>query len=444
MPLAPRLGPADWVRLLLAALAGAGGLFLLQLLLLRTLLEPQLIRESELRITRSVRLVEGVLRSMPSEELPPGVIARHQLPAEDTPPRPAGRFDTRVIEALRRNQGLEREFRRDRPPLQDPWGGHWIRLQREAGERDVWLYQPKRLTSLSVWFLPILRSVAIVSGLLLGIALFLRNQVEVPFRRVVAAIPDTDFPPLALLPERGIAPLRLLTLRINRLLERINAGTAERRLLLRGLAHDLAAPQSRLLLQIEQLRDRLEGPPRAMADAALEEVRRLVLLSDQLTFLASGDQPASACECVALDDFCARLAASYPHPERIRLAVPRLLLRLDLVGLERSLCNLIDNALEYGRPPLLLSAGLQRQCLWIRLDDHGPGLMSPTQITMPTPPRSNDRQRSRHQGLGLQLVERYCRSQGGRLVLARSPAGGLRAEMQLNPTADNPIVLHES
>jgi len=444
MPIAPRMGPADWVRLLLAALAGAGGLFLLQLLLLRTLLEPQLIQESELRITRSVRLVEGVLRSTPSAQLPPGVITRHQLPADDASPRPAGRFDARVIEALRRNQGLEREFRRDRPPLQDPWGGYWIRLQHRAGERDVWLYQPERLTSLSVWFLPILRSAAIVSGLLLGIALFLRSQVEMPFRRVVAAIPDTDLPPLALLPERGIAPLRLLTLRINRLLERINAGTAERRLLLRGLAHDLSAPQSRLLLQVEQLRDRLEGPSRAMAEAALEEVRRLVQLSDQLTYLAAGDQPASAYEWVSLDDFCARLAASYPHPERIRLAVPRLLLRLDGAGLERSLCNLIDNALEYGRPPLLLSAGLQQQCLWIRLDDHGPGLATPTLITMPRPPRSNDRQRSRHHGLGLQLVERYCRGQGGRLVLARSPAGGLRAEMQLSPTAENPLFVPAS
>jgi two-component sensor histidine kinase len=67
------------------------------------------------------------------------------------------------------------------------------------------------------------------------------------------------------------------------------------------------------------------------------------------------------------------------------------------------------------------------------------GLPTSTLLTMPSPPRADDRQRSRHQGLGLQLVERYCRNQGGRLVLSRSTAGGLRAVIQLGPTAANPL-----
>lgn len=439
--LSARLGGPDWLRLFVAVLTGASGCFLLQLLLLRTMLEPQLVQESELRITRSVRLVEGVLRSTPPNQLPPGVVVRQQLSEEDASSSALRPFDREVQTVLRERQGLDREMRRDIPPLQDYWGGYWIRLQRPPGERPLWLYQPDRLTSLSVWYLPILRSTSILAGVLAGLVVFVRTQVELPFRRVVVAIPDTDLPPLALLPERGIAPLRLLTLRINRLLERINAGTAERRLLLRGLAHDLGGPQTRLMLQVEQLRDSLEGHPRALAEAALEEARRLLQVSDQLALLADSDKPETVYEMVALDDFCDRLVATYPMADRLEVAVPRLLLRLDLPGLERSLCNLIDNALEYGRPPISLSAGRQRQQLWIRVDDSGEGLPSPTLLTMPSPPRSNDRHRSRHQGLGLQLVERYCRRQGGRLLLGRSPAGGLRAEMQLMPTASNPLFL---
>lgn len=437
----PRLAASDWLRLLIVVLTGGVISFAIQWLLLRTVLEPQLVQESELRITRSVRLVEGVLRTIPESRLPVGVITRHQLSREDAAPQAFRSFDAQVRRVLQERQGLHREMRRDKPPLQDPWGGYWIRLQRPPGEPPLWLYQPERLTSLSVWYLPILRSVAIVLGLLAGIAVFLRTQVELPFRRVVAAIPDTDLPPLTLLPERGISPLRLLTVRINRLLERINASTAERRLLLGGLAHDLGGPQTRLLLQLEQLRDEVEGHPRLLAEMALEEVRRLVQVSDQLGLLADSDRPETPYEMVALDDFCARLAASYSLPDGLQLQVPRLLVRLDLTGLERSLCNLIDNALEYGMPPLLLAAGRLRQRLWIRLDDSGRGLPSPTLLTMPSPPRADDRQRHRHQGLGLQLVERYCRSQGGRLVLERSPAGGLRAEMQLEPTPANPLFL---
>lgn len=434
-----RLDRRDWLGLVAAALAGAGLGFLVLLLLLRTVLEPQLVDESVLRISRNVRLVEEVLKTVPEQALPDGVITRHWLSEEDGVRRPLGRFDRRVLGQLRRIQGLQREVRRDQSPLQDPLGGYWIALHTKPPQRSLWLYQPERLSSLSVWYLPFLRTAAIVLGTLIGIAVFLRLRVEIPFRRAMAAIPDTALPPLALLPERGIAPLRLLSIRINRLLERLNATSSDRRLLLRGLAHDFGGPQTRLMLQAELLRDSLEGHPRAMADTLLEDLRRLAVVTEQLAVLADGEQPSSPYAMVALDDFCSRLAASYGNGTDLHVRVPRLLVQVDPVGLERSLCNLIDNALEYGRPPLLLSAGRRSQQLWIRLEDHGPGLATPTLLTMPSPPRSDDRQRSRHQGLGLQLVERYCRGQGGRLVLEPAPGGGLRAELQLEPTTANPL-----
>jgi hypothetical protein len=58
---------------------------------------------------------------------------------------------------------------------------------------------------------------------------------------------------------------------------------------------------------------------------------------------------------------------------------------------------------------------------------------------MPSSSRADDRQRQRHQGLGLLLVDRFCRSQGGRLLLRQCEAGGLRAEMLLQPTPTNPL-----
>ena len=322
---------------------------------------------------------------------------------------------------------------------EDPWGGYWILLKSRPERGPLWLYQPERLSSLSVWYLPLLRSGALLLGMLSGVVFFLSRDVERPFRQVMQAIPDTSMPPLSLLPERGVAPLRWLTFRINRLLERLNAVARDRRLLLKGLAHDLAAPQARLMLQAELLHARLGPDEQRVLGAMLEELRQLAAITAQLGELADQTMPESRHEPIALDDFCLRLVASYPCEPSIQLNVPRLFVRLDLLALERSLCNLVDNALEYGRPPVLVSAFQEPGLLHLRVDDHGDGLRSPTLLTMPSSPRSDDRQRIRHQGLGLQLVDRFCRSQGGRLVLGGNDAGGLRAEMLLRPTAENPL-----
>jgi two-component system osmolarity sensor histidine kinase EnvZ len=430
----------DWTDLLGCLAAGIGVSFGLLLLLMRTVLEPQLVDESVRRINRNVRLVEGMLIRTPVEELPEGVVVRSRLPSPDNNAYPLSAFDREVRDELRRRERLVREIRRDRAPLEDPWGGYWIQLRLpDRHSPPLWLYQPERLSSLSVWYLPILRSLALLLGTGAGIVLFLRRQVELPFRRVMAAIPDTSLAPLALLPERGVAPLRTLTLRINRLLERLNGVAADRRGLLRGLAHDLGGPQARLILQAEILQESLEGPPRQVVESMLQELRQLAAITAQLGVLADQEIPEDIHEPIALDDFCRRLVDSYPANDRLVLAVPRMFLFIDLLGLERSLCNLIDNALEYGRPPVTLSALRQGSSLRILVEDRGDGLRSPTLLTMPSSSRADDRQRQRHQGLGLLLVDRFCRSQGGRLLLRRCEGGGLRAEMLLKPTLTNPL-----
>lgn len=436
----PRFNRADWLLLLASLLSGAGVGLLLLLLLLRTLLEPELVAESVVRINRSTQLVEEVLRRVPLAALPDGVIVRAELPKQERRQRLLSEFDAEVMRQLALKQGVSREIRRDQPPLEDPWGGYWIRLNnRGADHAPVWLYQPERLSSLSIWYLPILRIIAVMAGMVIGLVVFLRFKVEQPFRRVMLAIPDTELPPLALLPEQGIAPLRQLSVRVNRLLERLNAVARDQRMLLRGLAHDFGGPQARLMLQAERLQEELRGRQGETVAAMIEELRQLAAITGQLGVLADAAPIEHRHELIALDDFCARLVASYPDHERIRLEVPRLHLWLDLVGFERSLCNLIDNALEYGRPPVWITARRLGGQLRIRVDDHGDGLRSPTLITMPNRQRADDRERRRHSGLGLRLVDRYCRQQGGRLVLGASPCGGLQAEMLLVPTPANPL-----
>jgi two-component system osmolarity sensor histidine kinase EnvZ len=328
-------------------------------------------------------------------------------------------------------------LRRDLPPLRDPWGGYWIKLQSRGWSGPIWLYQPERLST-NVWFLPVLRVLTLLFGALLGIIVFLNQRVERPFRTVLEQLPDTFMPPLALLPAQGIAPLRQLTRRINRLLERINSADRSRRQLLRGLAHDLTSPQARLMLKLEWLRDTLPGEAGRQLDGVENDLQQLAHITGELVLLAEQDAPRPQHSQVLLDDLCARVATSYAAGT-VELEVPQLLVSLDPISLERVLSNLIDNGMEHGRAPVRIRAGRNGGRLQLQIDDHGAGLSSPTRLTMPAPPLARDRQRSRHRGLGLAIVEAFCHDHGGQLQLGTSELGGLQVRLDLAGSTNQPI-----
>lgn len=416
---------------MLACLIGVGLSGALLWLLLITLLEPWLLDERALRTNRNVRLVEKVLESLPAEQLPDGVIIHRGPAGPEHDGHLPGHADVSLMTLLAQRYGLRREILGDDPPLTDPWGGFWIRLQtpRLAGP-TLWLYQPERLAS-NLWFLPLLRSLAVVIGLSGGSVLFLRRRVEAPLGRMLDRLDSDSRPPLPLLPEQGVAPLRVLTFRINRLLESINDTERARTSLLRGVAHDLTSPQTRLTLRLESLRESLGEREAASFEAIENDLRQLSQITAQLGLLADASRERPRRHPIGLDDLCARVAGSYPAGS-VHLQVPRLLVVVDAPGLERSLCNLIDNALEYGRPPVEISARRQKNQLLLRVEDRGQGLMTPTLLTMTSPPPSTDRQRQRHRGLGLAIVEQFCRDHGGRLRLEPSALGGLCATLQLS------------
>jgi signal transduction histidine kinase len=434
----PRLAAGDWLLLLGSLLVGGGAGFLVLLVGLRLLLEPRIVEETALRLSKHVQLVEQVLQQVGPEDLPEGVVvhSRGQL-AEDAQQQ-LPRFDRLVQKAMRQEFGLERELRRDQPPLQDAWGGHWVHLWTRGVPTapPLWLYSSERLSN-SLWYLPVLRILAMMIGVLAGMVLFLRLKVERPLTQLLRHLGEqSSGEPLPLVPEAGIAPIRLLSLQINRLLERVNSTARARRQLLQGLTHDLGGPHGRLMLRTELLCEQLKGEPQQLALAMARDLEQLRHLTDQLDLLGEQELPPSARQTCALDDLCGRILASQPAG-LVQLHVPRILVRLNPEGLERALNNLIDNALEYGAPPVELRASQHGTELRLRVDDHGPGIPSDTLLAMPGPSRSDDRQRQRHRGLGLAIVERFCLDHQGRLALLRAPGGGLRAELRL-PVVQRP------
>ena len=427
-----RLAGYDWVVLMASLVLGGVAGYLGLLLGMRLLLEPRIVSETALRLSKYTVLVEEVLKQNDRVALPSGVLVRPENKLAELKPSAPGRFERLVQLAMVREFGVKRRLQRDQPPLQDPWGGHWVQLNlsKDWAGQSLWLYQSERLSN-SIWYLPLLRILAIAMGGLGGLVLFLRLKVERPLSRMLNLLGEQGVAvPLQLLPEEGIAPIRLLSLRINRLLERINNTATARRQLLHGLTHDLGGPHARLMLRTEILCERLDGGNGEVAKAMAMDLERLRSLTDQLALLGEQELPAERRQACALDDLCGRIVASHPS-QLIRLRMPRLLVKLDPDGLERALNNLIDNALEYGAPPVQLSGVRQGNQVLLRVDDHGAGIATDTLLTMPSPSRSNDRQRQRHRGLGLAIVERFCLDHQGRLALLEAPSGGLRAELRL-------------
>ncbi|MFN9629896.1 MAG: sensor histidine kinase [Cyanobacteriota bacterium] len=436
-PSSPRLDRFDWLQLGLCLLAGCGFSFALLFLALNTLLEPKLLMETALRTTRSVRLVEQALKTLPPDQLPPGVIVITAPKGPEAPPRPLGPFDLKVQQLMATRYGTFRNLQRDQPPYIESWGGVWVQVKSTRAP-NLWLYQPERLSSSSVWFLPLLRSGALLMGLLTGTIVFINRRVEIPFKRVFTELPDGLPAPLPLLPEQGITPLRVLSLRINRLLERLNNAALERKQMLSGLAHDLAGPQTRITLQLDLLADSLTPDHQEALQAIASDMHQLRGITEQLGVLAERDQPITTVRQLALDDLCARVVASYTG-QIIQPRMPRLIVRLDGAGLERALRNLIDNALNHGHPPVEIKAWTSGGTLLVEVMDHGVGVDPTTLLTMPRQSPAHDRQRQRHRGLGLAIVDRFCRDHQGSLTL-RHAHGNFVARLQLVATAEGSVV----
>jgi signal transduction histidine kinase len=435
------LNGRDWWDLLSFCSLGCGISFTVLVVIMRTILESQVVAESSLRISISVKLMEEVLQTIPPDRIPAGVILKRSKLGPEIASSNQSRFVELLTADLKKTYGLERHVQPDRPPLEDPWGGFWIKLVTKY-DPPVWLYRPARLGGSSVWYLPLVRSLITAGGILIGIVLFMKSRVEIPFMDVLNGLPETVIPPLPLIPEKGIAPLHLMSVRINRLVEGINSSANSRRILLRGLIHDISGPQTRMGLQIESLEMQIEGKPRQSIKALSSDLEQLRNITEQLTLLAEKDQTSLKSEQVALDDLCLRVIASYTAAS-ITVSMARLLVQIDSTGMERSLRNLIDNALDHGRPPVHIQAWRENNTLSIQVIDHGLGLSSLTIPNMPYQTLAKDRARNLHKGLGLKIVEKFCHDHAGQLKLDKSDIGGLRATMTLkNNVFGLPIFLH--
>jgi signal transduction histidine kinase len=218
---------------------------------------------------------------------------------------------------------------------------------------------------------------------------------------------------------------------LNDMLGRLQAGIERERAFTDEASHELRTPLTVLKTELELIgRDRPTGTRLVRSvEAAVEEADRLAQLTDDLLVLARSDVDGLTLALAEVDvaDLLRDVTMRYARPQhrrRISIDAPDgLVVTGDAPRLQQALGNLVENALRYGREPIVISAEQRSDAVELHVRDAGPGF-PPSFAT-----HAFDRfTRADHgeggAGLGLSIVRAIARSHGGDAHIAAATAGG--------------------
>jgi signal transduction histidine kinase len=205
-------------------------------------------------------------------------------------------------------------------------------------------------------------------------------------------------------------------------------------------SHQLRTPLTALRLRLENLaRDEERGRSDEL-EGALDELERLAALVDGLLTLARADRAASApveIDVAAAIDERVEAWSALADEQQVQLVSRidgRPHARVTAGRIEQVLDNLLANALEVAPPGSAIELSAARAAAWVelRVADRGPG-MAPEHVA-----RAFDRfwragPSEGGFGLGLAIVERLVRTDGGEVELRPRQGGGLEAIVRLRP-----------
>lgn len=368
-----------------------------------------------------VRLIEALLKAQPDADISRVTgfsLFRGEMPPESFPIQPGDR-EAMPLLRLTAEMGRKAEARRI---AAGP--GLWIRLDHPTA---LWLFiaPPHRPAGLEPWTWGLLVTFGII--LLGGMALLWR--VQVPLRELERALarihPGDKVEPLTLSGPREVVSLAE---QFNQLMARLQDHEEDRNVMLAGVAHDLRAPITRLRLQLET---GVSPGGRAAMERNLDSVEAIV---NQFLLFARGGSGEALAE-YDLGAFVAEVLAPYEDREVTLLPLDDdwMTCEIRADSLRRALCNLVDNALEYGKPPVTVRLGRRKQSIVIAVGDAGAGIPDDQRSRALRPFSRLDQARSDHGhcGLGLAIAAQVAEAHGGELILGQSPEGGLLAEIIL-------------
>lgn len=205
--------------------------------------------------------------------------------------------------------------------------------------------------------------------------------------------------------------------------------------LTRAVSHDLRTPLARMKFSLA-----MQSDTKALDTASLtEDVVEMEQLVETLLEYAKleGQEKLLQINTVNVGELCQNLVEklnSMPGP-RIKLtAHSNLACPCDGHYIERALQNLIQNARTYATSAVQVSALIQRNTLYLHVDDDGPGIAEHERQYILQPFVRLDPSRAKDaggQGLGLAIVARIVEWHQGELCIETSPLGGARFSVVL-------------
>jgi signal transduction histidine kinase len=194
-----------------------------------------------------------------------------------------------------------------------------------------------------------------------------------------------------------------------------------------SVAHDLRSPLGAILnyaVALEESRSKLSEEDQRVIHRMRDAAQRAChLLSGLLEFGSSGAsplQPQVVDVRAVVEGACVEVAAGEPERESVKLEIDRLpAAYADPLQVHRIFVNLLGNALKYsrGRPQRTISvggaAGATHATYWVK--DDGPGIEPSLVPEIFKPFRRLGGAKVDGAGLGLAIVARIVRRQGGRV-----------------------------
>lgn len=275
------------------------------------------------------------------------------------------------------------------------------------------------------WLAPrILLATGVLLLLTLLVGGFFIQRIVAPYGKFATAAKrlGRGEAPIAL-SETGPDDVRNAAVAFNRMQDRLTRLIESQRTMLRAVGHDLRTPLTAMRIDVENMDS---GQTK---DALIASIGEMTALTEDVLGWAKDLSGSEALAPVNLQSFLHALVDTYERqgdPVTYQEGAP-IIVKMRRVAMRRALRNLIDNAVRYAGA-VSLRAETSDDQVTLFIEDNGPGIPEEELARVMEPFVRLEGSRNKETGgtgLGLSIARSVIQTDGGQLILANRPEGGL-------------------
>ena len=256
--------------------------------------------------------------------------------------------------------------------------------------------------------------------------IFLKNQTRPITALAKAAEKFGKGEEIAEFKPSGASEIRQAGFEFDRMRKRILRHLNQRSEMLSGISHDLRTPLTRMKLQSAFIKDK------GISNKLVEDINEMEkMLNEYLQFTSSSYVEKD--EMFNLSELIKEIVEKYNNQNISTNIIERIYLNGRKNLIKRSINNLIDNALKYGKK-VNVELSKKNVNIFIKIEDDGPGIPEKEYGNVFKPFYKIDKGRAETKssvGLGLSIASDIIRSHGGNIKLEKSKLKGLEVRIFL-------------